>query len=104
MSVIGQIESLTHLLMRARSFQVLGVRTTSRASSGLVSHSGAYSTQKSIQPMGGRVGAPMVMKSCWSLDAFAVGVASPATMRIAVAKADANTLVQLTCIPWPLPC
>jgi hypothetical protein len=25
-------------------------------------------------------------------------------MRVAEAKADANILVQLTCIPWPLPC
>jgi hypothetical protein len=50
MSAIGQTESFTHLLIRARSFQILGVSTTSRASSGLVSHSPAYSAQKPIHP------------------------------------------------------
>jgi hypothetical protein len=70
----------------------------------LVSHSGAYSTQKFTQPMGGRVGAPSVMKSSRSLAACAVDIAgtaaaNPAIASAAAAKADANTLVQLTCIP-----
>src|SRR5438552_2693426 len=99
MSVTGQTDSLTHLLIRTRSFHDLGVSTTSRASIGLVSHSGAYSTQKSIHPIGARLKAPTVMNSGWSLAAFAVGVASAATMRVAAAKADADRLVQLTCIP-----
>src|SRR5580704_16986442 len=104
MSVIGHTDSLTYLLISTRSLQALGVRTTSRASRGLVSHSGAYSTQKFTQPNGGRVGAPKVMKSARSLAARAaevigVAAASPATASAAAAKAVANTLVQLTCIP-----
>jgi hypothetical protein len=48
--VIGLTVSFTHLLMRVRSFHALAVSTTSRASSCLVSHSGAYSAQNSLQP------------------------------------------------------
>src|SRR6516165_1167311 len=64
--------------MRRRSFQDLAVSAASRAASGLVSHSGAYSEQNSTQPIGARTFAPTAMNSGRSLPAVAEGAVSAA--------------------------
>src|SRR5579863_1388779 len=58
MSVIGLTVVLTQRLIRTRSFQAWLDSTTSRGADGLVLHSGSYSTQNSVQPIGARVTSP----------------------------------------------
>src|SRR6266851_6021486 len=88
--------------MRVRSFQAFVDSTTSRASSDLVSHSGAYSEQNSVQPIGARAVAPTEANSARSLAAFAGGIASAAASA-AVAIPAPSIPVGLHFILWPLP-
>src|SRR6185437_2638508 len=79
MSVMGLTWSLTHLLTCTRSVQAFGENTTSRASDGLVWHSGLYSTQNCTQPIGARATSPTVMKAAGSAAlAVAAGAATVA--------------------------
>src|SRR5215471_16602089 len=65
MSVIGLILVLTAMLIRLSSVQARVDNTTSRGTEGAVSHSGAYSTQNSAQPICALVSAPMpIYGSC----------------------------------------
>src|SRR6516162_7521087 len=63
MSVIGLTWLLTHRLIFIRSFHAWFDSTTSRGVDGLVLHSGSYSMQNSIQPIGARVASPTEMNS-----------------------------------------
>src|SRR3954454_21268440 len=88
--------------MRVRSFQAFVVSTTSRASKALVSHSGAYSEQNSVQPIGARAVLPTEMNSTRSFAALAAGTASAPASAVATMPA-ASIPVGLHCILWPLP-
>src|SRR5277367_5521622 len=79
MSVIGLMLVLTHRSMRCKSFQAALESTTSRGADGLVLHSGSYSTQNSIQPIGGRATAPTAMNSGRSSAVPALGAANSDT-------------------------
>src|SRR6202020_1892368 len=79
MSVIGLTWVLTQRLTRCRSFQAWPDSTTSRGADGLVLHSGSYSTQNSVQPIGARVTSPTVMNSERSSAVLTLGDATSAS-------------------------
>src|SRR5580693_6264061 len=78
MSVIGLTVVLTQRLIRTRSFQAWLDSTTSRGADGLVLHSGSYSTQNSVQPIGARVTSPTETNSGRSCVAPVFSVATNA--------------------------
>jgi hypothetical protein len=92
--------SLTHLLIRTRSFQDFWESTTSRASIGRVSHSRGVSWQNSIQPIGARALAPTAMYKgrSFAASASAAGSMAAAASAAAIASPAPNSLVQLKCI------
>src|ERR1700746_120405 len=79
MSVIGLTLVLTAMLMRLSSVQARVDKTTSRGTEGVVSHSGAYSTQNSAQPIGALVTGPMPIYGACSCARLAVAEANSAT-------------------------
>src|SRR5262245_9309461 len=101
-SVIGLIASLTHWLIRSRSFQAWVVNTTSRAGMAGVSHSGAYCAQNSRQPTGARAAAPTDMNSGRSLAAWA-GATASAAASAAPARPALSSWARFHFILWPLP-
>src|SRR3990167_9005113 len=58
-SITGLMYLLTRALARTNSLHASWVSTTSSGSEGFTAHSGLYSTQNSIQPIGARVGSPI---------------------------------------------
>src|SRR5690242_20890301 len=82
MSVIGLILVLTARLMRLSSLQAVVVKTTSRGAEGPVSHSGAYSTQNSAQPIGALVTGPTPMYSDCACAWLAAALANSATPNV----------------------
>src|SRR5271155_3462409 len=86
MSVIGLTWVLTHRLMRWRSFQACVVSTTSRGVEGLVLHSGSYSAQNSIQPIGARAVSPIVMNIERSAAVLGAGVPNRAAAMTPAAR------------------
>src|ERR1700731_3585840 len=92
--MIGLTVSFTHRLIRTRSLQAFALRTTSRASSGFVWHSGAYSEQNSSQPIGARTLLPVPMNKGRSPAAFTGAAISPAASASA-AVADPHRAARL---------
>src|SRR4051794_4860264 len=97
---MGLTVSFTDLFMRTSSFQPFVVSTASCGVAALVSHSGAYSEQNSVHPIGARAWLPTVIKSGRSLLAFAAGAAS-APASAATATAAPNISAGLHFMPWP---
>src|SRR5262249_13255377 len=94
--------SLTHSLIRSRSFQAWVVNTASRPGIAGVSHSGAYCVQNSRQPSGARAAAPADMNSGRSPAAWAGAIASAAASA-APARPAPSISAKFHFILWPLP-
>ena len=97
----GLMLTLTQRLTRSRSFQACSESTMSRAADGLVLHSGSYSAQNSIQPMGARVVSPVEMNSGRSSAVLPVAVANSAsaTMLAAALRLRIDLPVELIVTP-----